>query len=150
MIDRTSQMPRLIDTQVDNTEIVRSAHVNHFGTAHGGQVVKWMDDTGVISAMRFSGEQCVTASMNQIDFRRPLNIGDAAVVQAYVYSVGDTSINVHVRVFSEDLTQRARELTTESDFTYVAVDEDSRPTEVPELDVETEEGRQLRSQAEVD
>ena len=140
-------MTRLVDTQVDNTEIVRSAHANIFDTAHGGKVVEWMDDTGVISAMRFSGELCVTASMNRIDFRQPIHTGDAAVVQAYVYDAGDTSIDVHVRVFREDLTQRARELTTESDFTYVAVDEDNRPTEVPDLDVETEEGRQLRQQA---
>lgn len=140
-------MTRLVDTQVDNTEIVRSTHTNNFETAHGGIVVKWMDNTGVISAMRFSGELCVTASMRQIDFRRPLHAGDAAVVQAYVYNAGETSVNVHIRVYSEDLTQRARELAAESDFIYVAVDEDNRPTEVPELEVETEEGRQLRDQA---
>ncbi|MFP4633332.1 MAG: acyl-CoA thioesterase [Halobacteriota archaeon] len=140
-------MTRLIDTQVENTEIVASADANIFDTAHGGYVVKWMDETGVVSAMRFSGELCVTAAMRRIDFRRPIQVGDAAVIQAYVYDCGTTSIDVYVRVFSEKLTERARELSSESKFTYVAVDEDNRPTEVPELEVETEEGERLLERA---
>lgn len=142
-------MTSLMDTYLENTEIVQPNHANVYNTAHGGSVMKWMDETGAISAMRFSNETCVTARMERVDFHHPIEVGNAAIIEAYVYETGTTSIKVRVRVFSEGLRRgdHERKMTTESYFTYVAIDENKKPTPVPELEVETEEEKKLQEAA---
>ncbi|MDY6774614.1 acyl-CoA thioesterase [Halorutilales archaeon Cl-col2-1] len=140
-------MPSLLDTRVENTEIVQPNDTNIVDTAHGGTVVKWMDETGGISAIRFAGNVCVTAGMESVDFHHPIHRGDAAVIRSYVYDVGTSSIDVRICVYSENLKTGERQLTTESYFTYVAIDDDGNPVEVPELEVETEKEKELRDEA---
>ncbi|MDY6780883.1 MAG: acyl-CoA thioesterase [Halobacteria archaeon] len=140
-------MPTLSETRVENTQIVRPNHANNYNTAHGGNVVKWMDDAGVISATRFSGEPCVTASIGKTSFHSPLQVGDAAVVRSYVYKTGETSMKVHVKVFSESLRNGERELTSVARFIYVAVNDNGKPTTVPDLEVETDEEEEMRQEA---
>lgn len=140
-------MPSLFETYVENTEIVQPNDTNNLNTAHGGTVAKWMDETGAISAIRFASETCVTARMERVDYHYPIERGDAAVVNAYVYDAGRTSVKVRIRVFAEDLRTGERKMTTESYFTYVAVDDDGKPTPVPELTVEADEEAELRRRA---
>lgn len=137
-------MTDLVDTYIENREIVQPNHANNYGTAHGGNVLKWMDEVGAMSAMRFAGESCVTAHINQVDFDRPIQVGDTALIKSYVYDAGRTSVKVRLEVFAEDLRTGETEKTTESYFVYVAVDENQKPTPVPELSVSTEEGERLR------
>jgi len=140
-------MTDLLETVVENRWIVQPNHTNTHGTAHGGRVVKWMDDVGAMAAMRFAGEACVTARMDQVNFEGPVPAGEIAMVTAFVYDAGRTSIDVRVEAFRETPFDGTRELTTESDFVYVAIDEQHRPTEVPELTVGSEEARELRQAA---
>jgi acyl-CoA hydrolase len=140
-------MTDLLETVVENRYIVQPNHTNTHGTAHGGRVVKWMDDVGAMAAMRFSGEACVTARMDQVNFEGPVPSGEIALVTAFVYDAGETSVDVRVEAFREDPFDGERELTTESDFVYVAVDEEYRPTSVPELTVGSEEAQELRDAA---
>jgi acyl-CoA hydrolase len=106
-----------------------------------------MDELGAMSAMRFSGENCVTASVDDVEFRQPIPLGDAAVVEAYVYDGGRTSVRVRVRAHRENPRTGGREFTTESYAVYVAIDEAGEPTPVPELTVDSERGRRLRTEA---
>ncbi|ARS88352.1 acyl-CoA thioesterase [Natrarchaeobaculum aegyptiacum] len=140
-------MTDLIETLVENREMVQPNHANMLGTAHGGNVMKWMDEVGAMSAMRFSGETCVTARVDRMNFERPIAVGDTAYITAYVYDAGDSSVKVRLITEREDLRTRTREQTTESYFVYVAIDEDDRPTTVPELTVSTEKGERLREEA---
>lgn len=140
-------MPDLLDTYLENRWLVQPNHANSLGTTHGGNVLKWMDELGAMSAMRFAGQNCVTASVDEVGFRRPIPLGDAAVVEAYVYDAGRTSVRVRVRVHRENPRTGDREFTTESYAVYVAVDEAGDPTPVPELTVDSERGRRLRSEA---
>jgi acyl-CoA hydrolase len=140
-------MPDLLDTYVENRWIVQPNHANNLGTAHGGNVMKWMDEIGAMAAMRFSGETCVTARMNQVNFKRPIPAGDIALIEAYVYDAGRTSVRVRLRAYRENPRSGERRETTESYFVYVAVDDDREPTPVPELGVSSEEGRRLREAA---
>jgi len=110
-------------------------------------VMKWMDEVGGMSAARFAGERCVTASMDQVNFRRPIPVGDIALVEGFVYDAGRTSVRVRVTVHRESPTTAERELTTESYMVFVAIDDDRRPTPVPELTVSTTEGRERRARA---
>ncbi|QPV62893.1 acyl-CoA thioesterase [Halosimplex litoreum] len=140
-------MPDLMDTFLENRWMVQPNHANSLGTTHGGNVLKWMDEVGAMSAMRFAGRDCVTARMDQVDFLQPIPVGETALVEAYVYETGRSSVRVRLRVFREDPRSGERELTTESYSVYVAIDDDREPVEVPELTVDSEEGERLRADA---
>jgi acyl-CoA hydrolase len=140
-------VPDLLDTYIENRWIVQPNHANTLGTAHGGTVLKWMDEVGVLSAMRFAGESCATARMDRVSFERPVEVGDTALVESYVYDTGRTSMRVRLRAFRENPRTGERELTTESYVVYVAIDEDHEPTPVPDLTVDSERGRDLRAAA---
>ncbi|WP_459194026.1 acyl-CoA thioesterase [Halosimplex sp. J119] len=140
-------MPDLMETFLKNRWMVQPNHANSLGTTHGGNVLKWMDEVGAMSAMRFAGRDCVTARMDQVDFLQPIPVGETALVEAYVYETGRTSVRVRLRVFRENPRSGERELTTESYCVYVAIDDDRDPVPVPELTVDTEEGERLREEA---
>jgi acyl-CoA hydrolase len=137
----------LLDTYIENRWIVQPNHANIVDTAHGGNVVKWMDEVGAMAAMRFAGETCVTVRMNSVDFKRPIRTGDAALIEAYVYDAGRTSVKVHLRAYRENMRTGERELTSESYFVYVAIDEDRNTVAVPDLTVDSAEGERLRAAA---
>lgn len=143
-------MVELMDTHLQDRNRVQPNHANNLGTAHGGYVLRWMDEVGAMSAMRFAGQPCVTAHINSVDFEHPLEIGDIALIEAYVYAAGRTSIRVRVRAYGEDPLTGEKAITTQSYFVFVAIDEDRTPVEVPDLTAATEEGRQLRDAAVAD
>ncbi|MDS0477588.1 acyl-CoA thioesterase [Natrinema sp. 1APR25-10V2] len=136
-------MTDLTETIVENREMVQPSHANMLDTAHGGNVMKWMDEVGAMSAMRFSGETCVTARVDSMNFERSIAVGDTAYITAYVYDAGTSSVKVRLITEREDLRTREREKTTESYFVYVAIDDDNEPTTVPDLTVSTEKGERL-------
>jgi acyl-CoA hydrolase len=140
-------MVGVMDTYIENRHRVQPNHANNYETAHGGNVMKWMDEVGAMASMRFAGETCVTASINQVDFHRPIPVGDIALIEAYAYRAGRTSVRVRIQAFREAPRTGEIERTTGSYFVYVAVDDGMGPTEVPELTAETEEGRRLQAEA---
>jgi uncharacterized protein (TIGR00369 family) len=140
-------MPNVSDTYLENRWRVQPNHANNYGTVHGGNVMKWMDELGAMSAMRFAGEPCVTASIDQMDFHQPVPTGETVVIEAFVYDEGRSSVKVHLRAVRENPRSGEREMTTESQFVFVAIDEDGSPVPVPDLTVEDERCRELRDQA---
>lgn len=140
-------MVTLVDTLIENRERVQPDDTNNYDTAHGGNVARWMDEAGALSAMRLAGQSCVTASIDRLDFERPIPRGDTCVIESYAYATGRTSVRVRLRAFRENPRTGEREQTTASYFVFVAVDEDLKPTGVPEIEVETERGRRLRDEA---
>ncbi|WP_435097584.1 acyl-CoA thioesterase [Halarchaeum sp. P4] len=136
-------MATVEETYIENRNRVQPNHANNYETVHGGNVMKWMDEVGAMSAMRHAGETCVTASIDHMDFMRPVPVGDIVVIKAYVYDVGRTSVKVRLQAFGENPRSGELKQTTESYFVFVAVDQDGHPTEVPDLDVETERDEKL-------
>ncbi|MXV61530.1 acyl-CoA thioesterase [Natronorubrum sp. JWXQ-INN-674] len=137
-------MPTVLETHIKNRFRVQPNHANNNDTLHGGNLMKWLDEVGAMSAMRFAGETCVTARVNELDFERPIGIGDTALVEAFVYDAGRTSVHVGLRAWREEPRSGQAERTTESSFTFVAIDEDGSPVPVPTLSVDTDRGRELR------
>lgn len=137
-------MPTPSDTYIQNRERIQPNQTNNYDTAHGGIVMHLMDEIGAMSAMRFAGETCVTARVESLDFKRPIPRGDIAVVEAWVYEAGRTSVKVRIRVDREDPRTGASERTSDSTFTFVAVDTEGKPQDVPDLSVETDRDRELR------
>lgn len=137
----------LMDSHTEMTEMLLPNDTNTLGRALGGAVLHWMDLAGAISAMRFSGLQCVTAAMDHVDFISPIDEGEVAIVEAYVFDTGRTSVDVKVDVQAEDPREGEPRETTTSFFTFVALDEDGTPAPVPDLEVPTENQRALRDAA---
>lgn len=144
---RGYDMPTVMDTYLENRWEVQPNHANNFGTAHGGNVMKWMDGIGGLSAMRFANETCVTAQMDQVNFRRPIPVGETALIECYVYDAGRTSVSVYLKAYRENPRTGETEPTTSSHGVFVAIDENTRPVEVPDLTVETDEGRRRYEEA---
>ncbi|MFB6146783.1 MAG: acyl-CoA thioesterase [Halobacteriaceae archaeon] len=140
-------MPRLMDTYIENRERIQPGQANSHGTAHGGTVMRVMDEVGAMSAMKFAGHTCVTAHVGGLDFEAPIPVGDTAFVESYVYDAGETSVRVRLRVSRERPHSGEQTPSSDSTFVFVAVDEDNHPVTVPDLTVETERGEQLRREA---
>jgi len=140
-------MPSVSDTYIENRHRVQPNHANNYGSVHGGNVMKWMDEIGAMSAMRLAGETCVTANVDQLSFERPVPAGDTVVIQSYAFDSGRTSVKVRLQAYRENPRTGERERTTQSYFVFVAVDEDGAPTEVPDLEIASERCRELRDAA---
>ncbi|QLD87256.1 acyl-CoA thioesterase [Natronomonas halophila] len=140
-------MTTLAESKTEMTEMLLPNETNNLGRALGGTVLHWMDICAAISSMRFAGNQCVTASMDHVDFVSPIDLGEVAVIESYVFNTGTTSIDVKVDVHAEDPRNDERRLATSSFFTFVAVDDDGRPTEVPDLECPTAAEEALRQEA---
>lgn len=123
----------LIESYTEMTELLLPNDTNTLGRALGGVVLHWMDICGAIAAMRFSNRQCVTASMDHVDFISPIDEGEVATVEAYVYETGTTSLEVKADVRAENPKAGDERETTTSFFTFVALDESGSPTPVPDV-----------------
>ncbi|AKU07603.1 MULTISPECIES: acyl-CoA thioesterase [Haloferax] len=137
----------LDESRTEMTELLLPNDTNNLGRALGGAVLHWMDICGAIAAMRFSNRQCVTASMDHVDFISPIDLGEVAVMEAYVFNVGRTSVDVKVDVHAENPKTDELRKTTTSFLTFVALDDDGKPTPVPRLVCETDEEAELRAEA---
>ncbi|SFP63106.1 Acyl-CoA hydrolase [Halolamina pelagica] len=138
---------RLIDSYTETSEVVMPDETNNLGRALGGWVLHRMDLGGVVAARRFAQSQVVTASIDRVDFHAPIDLGDIVVLTAYVYDVGETSMQVRVDVTAERPSEGVERDTASSHLTFVAIDDAERVQSVPELTVETAEERRLREAA---
>jgi acyl-CoA hydrolase len=137
----------LAESYTEMTEILLPNDTNNLGRALGGAVLHWMDICGAIASMRFSSRQCVTASMDHVDFISPIDLGEVAVIEGFVFNTGRTSVDVKVDVYAENPQTGEERETTSSFFTFVALDGSGRPTEVPDLACPTPEEEALREEA---
>ena len=140
-------MTTLAESKTEMTEMLLPNETNNLGRALGGTVLHWMDICAAISSMRFAGTQCVTASMDHVDFISPIDLGEVAVTDGYVFETGRTSLQVKVDVHAEDPREADSRLATSSFFTFVAVDDEGKPTAVPDLKCPTEAEAALRTEA---
>jgi acyl-CoA hydrolase len=121
------------------THLVLPSDTNGHGTAFGGTIMGWMDITASVAATRHCGTPCVTASLDDLSFERPIRMGDIVILKACVNYTGRTSMEVGVRVEREDPRTHAREHALTGYFTFVAVDAQGRPSEVPAVHPSTPE-----------
>jgi acyl-CoA hydrolase len=140
-------MATISETYVENRERVQPNDTNNYGAVHGGNVMYWLDEVGAICAMRHAGETCVTAHVDDLDFKRPVPQGETCALVGYAYDTGRTSIRVRLRAFHEDPLTGEREQTTEARFVFVAIDDSGDTTPVPDLTVESDRCRELRDAA---
>ena len=125
------------------TELVLPNDTNVFGNLMGGRLMYWMDIAAALAAAKHCNAPVVTASVDNISFENPIKLGNVVHVEAKVSRAFNTSMEVHLKVWGEDLTQQYKYKSNEAYFTFVALDPNRRPRHVPELDPETEEEKRL-------
>jgi acyl-CoA hydrolase len=125
------------------TEIVLPNDTNVFGNLMGGRLMYWMDIAAAISAQKHCNATVVTASVDNISFEYPVKLGNVVHIEARVTRSFNSSMEIHLRVWGEDLTQQFRYKSNEAYYTFVALDPHRKPKKVPELVTETEEEKKL-------
>jgi acyl-CoA hydrolase len=123
-------------------------HANIGGSVFGGQIMVWVDLCAAICAQRHSGRPCVTASIDDLQFKRPVYVGQVVRLHAEVAATFRSSMEIDVRVEGEDSISGERWPTVECRTTFVALGDDRRPTPVAPLLLETDADRAAQSAAE--
>ena len=129
---------RVSESQHETSELMMPGHANNLGHVFGGVILSMMDKTAAIAALRHSRTTVVTASIDRVDFREPIHLGDLVVMRASVNYVGRTSMEVGVRVETENLLDGVRRHTNSCYLTFVAIDRNGRPVPVPPIVPETD------------
>ncbi|MGG1517381.1 acyl-CoA thioesterase [Paenibacillus oryzisoli] len=130
------------------TEIILPADTNYHNTVFGGRVMQYMDKVATIASMRHSRKAVVTASSDSLDFFAPVKLGEAIQLEAFVTWTHRSSMEVFVKIESENLLTGERKRTATAFLTFVALDEHGQPTPVPGIIPETEEEKKLFESAE--
>ena len=125
-------------SHTEMTEIVMPNDANPLGNAMGGRVMHWIDICAAIAAGRHSRTPVVTAHVDQLDFRRPVRVGGVLVLKASVNYAHRTSMEVGVKMWSEDRSSGERRHVSSAYLTFVSLDPDTgTPRPVPPVIPET-------------
>ncbi|MCF2444547.1 acyl-CoA thioesterase [Dyadobacter sp. CY345] len=119
---------KLSETRVFKT--VFPNNTNHYDTLFGGTALSMMDEVAFIAATRFTRLRCVTVSSDRIDFTHPIPAGTIIELVGTVAEIGNTSMKVRVDIFVEQMYEQGREKAVSGLFTFVALDENNKPTKV--------------------
>ena len=127
------------DTLSIATKVVLPNDTNTLGNLFGGQLLAWMDEIASVSAHRHCRRVVVTASVNNVSFQRPIKQASIVTLEAKVSRAFYSSMEVFVDVFVENHVTGKKEMCNEAIYTFVAVDQNGGPIQVPEIVFETEE-----------
>ncbi len=136
------------ESQTEMVEMVLPNDANPLGSILGGKVLHLVDIAAAIAAQRHASRFVVTASLDHVDFRHPIRVGELIVLKASVNRVFRSSMEVGVKVFSENPLTGERRPTSAAYLTMVALDADGRPMAIPPVIPETEEQKRRYQQAE--
>jgi len=126
------------DQSIVMAEIMQPGMANFHGNVHGGHILKLLDSVAYACASRYSGKYIVTLSVDQVIFKEPIHVGELVSFYASVNYVGNTSMEIGIRVIAENLISRKKRHTNTSYFTMVALDEKGKPTKVQPLELKTD------------
>lgn len=130
--------------------IVLPGDTNAHDTMFGGLLMKHIDETAAISARRHCRGAVVTASNDGVHFHRPIQRDDIVIIESFVCSVGRTSMEIFVKILTENSDRdEERHVAAISFLTFVALDEQGRPTQVPLVEPESDEEKLVFSEREV-
>src|SRR5690606_19232169 len=118
--------------------IMTPDNANFSGNVYGGTLLKYLDEVAYACASRFAGGYVVTLSVDQVTFRQPIHVGELVTFLASVNYTGRTSIEIGIKVITEDIHKKLVRHTNSCFFTMVAIDEQGKTVEVPKLIPSTE------------
>mgnify|MGYP002785433564 FL=1 len=127
------------ETLVVMNELVLPNDTNTFGNLMGGRLMYWMDIAAGIASGKHCNAPSMTASVDNISFKNPIKLGNVVRIEAKVSRAFNTSMEIHLKVWGEDLLHQYKYESNEAFYTFVALDPNGKPRKVPELIPETEE-----------
>jgi uncharacterized protein (TIGR00369 family) len=120
-------------SKINISQLMLPSHTNFSGKIHGGYLLSLLDQIAFACASKYSGNYCVTASVDTVDFLNPIEVGELVTLKASVNYVGNSSMIVGIRVESENIQTGKSKHCNSSYFTMVAKDEQGKNTKVPGL-----------------
>ena len=126
-------------SKITISELMLPSHTNFSGKIHGGYILSLLDQIAFACASKFSGNYCVTASVDTVDFLNPIEVGELVTMKASVNYVGKSSMIIGIRVESENIQTGKIKHCNSSYFTMVAQDGQGNNKEVPGLFLSNEE-----------
>ena len=127
--------PRESDTVM--SELMMPQHANIMGNVFGGVLLSLVDRAAAVAAIRHARRPCVTVSVDKVNFREPIRVGELVTALARVNFTGHSSMEIGVKVIAENVLSGERRHTNSCYLTYVAVDDHGHPTQVPPVLPET-------------
>ncbi|HEX9506217.1 MAG TPA: acyl-CoA thioesterase [Acidimicrobiia bacterium] len=121
------------ESEAEMAELMMPQHANLMGNVFGGVILALVDRVAAVCAIRHSHRQCVTVSVDKVDFREPIHVGELITAFARVNFAGKTSMEVGVKIVTENVLTGEKRHTNSCYVTYVALDDKGRPTEVPPI-----------------
>lgn len=127
------------DSKIIMTELVLPNDTNTFGNLMGGRLMYWMDIAAALVASKHCGAPAVTASVDNISFTNPIGLGNVVHIEAKITRAFNTSMEVYLKVWGEDVIQQYKYKSNEAYYTFVALDPTGKPRPVPPVIVDNEE-----------
>jgi len=121
------------ESSLTTARLMMPMDANILGNAFGGAIMRYMDEVAAIVAWRHAGRNCVTASIDRMNFWKPVFVGNVLILRASVNYVGETSMEIGVRIEAQDPATHKATHTGSCYLTYVAIDADRRPVKIPRL-----------------
>ncbi|MCC6573465.1 MAG: acyl-CoA thioesterase [Planctomycetes bacterium] len=134
------------ESQSHLTWIVQPEDLNMHGNLFGGRLLSLADKVAAMAAMRHSRRNCVTVSIDRVEFKAPIKQGFLLDCTARVHFTARTSMEIKVTAMGENPLTGDRKLVCEALFSFVALDGDDNPTEVPQIELESDEDRRLNAE----
>lgn len=136
------------ESMIEMTELVLPNDTNLLGNLLGGRLMHWIDIAGALTASRHSNCVVATAALDSLDFRHPVRVGEMVRLKSRITWVGNTSMEVRVDVYCENMKTGSVIKSNKAYITFVALDDSGKPTQVPELCLRTDEERREHAEAE--
>lgn len=114
-------------------QMVLPMQANPAGNVHGGEIMKMMDSAAGVAAQKHSHTNCVTARVDELNFKKPVLVGELVTCKSQVIYAGCSSMEVFVTVESEDLISGKKQIALTAFFTMVSLDKNGKPAKVPQL-----------------
>ncbi len=130
---------KVSESRTEMSQLMLPQHANMAGTVYGGTILSIADSVAYVCAARHGGPSCVTVSVDRVEFREPIRIGDLVTFLASVNYAGRTSMEIGIKIIAEDMKTGRKTHTNSCYFTMVCVDAHGKPAEVPKLIPETVE-----------
>lgn len=138
---KKKKFPR--ESFVSMTEFVLPNDTNTLNNLMGGRLMHWMDIVAAIAAQKHSNNIVVTASVDNISFRHPIVLGNVVTLKARITRAFSSSMEVRIDVEAEDVPSGRKIESNSAYLTFVAIDKQGKPKEVPEIETETPEEKAL-------
>ncbi|MEO6453815.1 MAG: acyl-CoA thioesterase [Ginsengibacter sp.] len=137
------ELKKAADSLIIMTEIVLPNDTNTFGNLMGGRLMYWMDIAAALSAAKHCNSPVVTASVDNISFTNPIRLGNVVHIEAKITRAFNTSMEVHMNVWGEDIIKQHRYKSNEAYFTFVALNNNGKTKPVMQMVAETDDEKRL-------